>query len=198
MRSEIIITQNHDEYINELKQSVKICKIYKDDEFLLDDAKSIMQNAYLIEEYDKYFVLSYKDYSIQAQNYMLKLLEEPPAKVYFKILVSSKNILLPTIKSRLISRKLDSYKNDFEIKIDLKNMNYLDIANYNIDKANLSDFISALIKQCYKNNIKLSKDLLEEFYKCYELSKVNSNSKIITSRLLLGIMHERSQFLYTR
>lgn len=192
MRSEIIITQNPDEYINELKQSVKICKIYKDDEFLLDDAKSIMQNAYLIEEYDKYFVLSYKDYSIQAQNYMLKLLEEPPAKVYFKILVSSKNILLPTIKSRLISRKLDSYKNDFEIKIDLKNMNYLDIANYNIDKANLSDFISALIKQCYKNNIKLSKDLLEEFYKCYELSKVNSNPKIITSRLLLGIMRERS------
>lgn len=192
MRSEIIITQNPDEYINELKQSVKICKIYKDDEFLLDDAKSIMQNAYLIEEYDKYFVLSYKDYSIQAQNYMLKLLEEPPAKVYFKILVSSKNILLPTIKSRLISRKLDSYKNDFEIKIDLKNMNYLDIANYNIDKANLSDFISALIKQCYKNNIKLSKDLLEEFYKCYELSKLNSNPKIITSRLLLGIMRERS------
>lgn len=192
MRSEIIITQNPDEYINELKQSVKICKIYKDDEFLLDDAKSIMQNAYLIEEYDKYFVLSYKDYSIQAQNYMLKLLEEPPAKVYFKILVSSKNILLPTIKSRLISRKLDSYKNDFEIKIDLKNMNYLDIANYNIDKANLSDFISALIKQCYKNNIKLSNDLLEEFYKCYELSKVNSNPKIITSRLLLGIMRERS------
>ncbi|ULO01555.1 DNA polymerase III, delta prime subunit [Campylobacter sp. RM5004] len=192
MRSEIIITQNPDEYINELKQSVKICKIYKDDDFLLDDAKSIMQNAYLIEEYDKYFVLSYKDYSIQAQNYMLKLLEEPPAKVYFKILVSSKNILLPTIKSRLISRKLDSYKNDFEIKIDLKNMNYLDIANYNIDKANLSDFISALIKQCYKNNIKLSKDLLEEFYKCYELSKVNSNPKIITSRLLLGIMRERS------
>lgn len=192
MRSEIIITQNPDEYINELKQSVKICKIYKDDEFLLDDAKSIMQNAYLIEEYDKYFVLSYKDYSIQAQNYMLKLLEEPPAKVYFKILVSSKNILLPTIKSRLISRKLDSYKNDFEIKIDLKNMNYLDIANYNIDKANLSDFISALIKQCYKSNIKLSKDLLEEFYKCYELSKVNSNPKIITSRLLLGIMRERS------
>lgn len=192
MRSEIIITQNPDEYINELKQSVKICKIYKDDEFLLDDAKSIMQNAYLIEEYDKYFVLSYKDYSIQAQNYMLKLLEEPPAKVYFKILVSSKNILLPTIKSRLISRKLDNYKNDFEIKIDLKNMNYLDIANYNIDKANLSDFISALIKQCYKNNIKLSKDLLEEFYKCYELSKLNSNPKIITSRLLLGIMRERS------
>lgn len=192
MRSEIIITQNPDGYINELKQSVKICKIYKDDDFLLDDAKSIMQNAYLIEEYDKYFVLSYKDYSIQAQNYMLKLLEEPPAKVYFKILVSSKNILLPTIKSRLISRKLDSYKNDFEIKIDLKNMNYLDIANYNIDKANLSDFISALIKQCYKNNIKLSKDLLEEFYKCYELSKVNSNPKIITSRLLLGIMRERS------
>lgn len=192
MRSEIIITQNPDEYINELKQSVQICKIYKDDEFLLDDAKSIMQNAYLIEEYDKYFVLYYKDYSIQAQNYMLKLLEEPPAKVYFKILVSSKNILLPTIKSRLISRKLDSYKNDFEIKIDLKNMNYLDIANYNIDKANLSDFISALIKQCYKNNIKLNKDLLEEFYKCYELSKVNSNPKIITSRLLLGIMRERS------
>ncbi|MBZ7984242.1 DNA polymerase III subunit delta' [Campylobacter sp. RM12647] len=192
MRSEIIITQSPDDFINDLRQKTKICKVFSGDEFLLDDAKAIVQNAYLIEEYDKYFVLSYKEYSIQAQNYMLKLLEEPPANVYFKILVSSKNLLLATIKSRLISRKLENYKNNYEIKLNLKNMSYLDIVNYDVDKASLSEFISALAKECYKQGINISSDLLEEFYKCYELSKLNSNSKIIISRLLLGIMRERS------
>ena len=191
MKSEIVITQDFANFIDELKKNVKICKVYEGDEFLLDDAKSIMQNAYLIEEYEKYFVLAYKNYSIQAQNYMLKLLEEPPNNVYFKILVTSKNILIPTIKSRLVSKKISSFKNDFKLDLDLKNINLLDVAGLEIEKADISDFISALFSECIRQKITLSGELLEEFYKCYELSKLNSNAKALSTRLLLGIIRER-------
>lgn len=191
MKSEIIITNDFDAFINSFSAD-KFCKIFKGEDFLLDNAMKIYQNAYIKEESDKYYILAYEDYSVQAQNYMLKLLEEPPANVYFKILVKSKNLLLATIKSRLISRKIKSIKEDFEITLDLKTINELDIATYNIDKSTLADFITALFKRCMQQDLKLSKDLLEEFYKCYELSKLNSNPKIITSRLLLGIMRERS------
>lgn len=191
MSSEIIITQNYDSYIADFSGKNKICKIYSGDTFLLDDARNIMQNAYLIEEYNKYFILAYKDYSVQAQNYMLKLLEEPPSNVYFKILVNSKNILLPTIKSRLICKKIDSIKIQESLNLNLKTFTLLDISDLKIN-LDTDVFIVALFNECVKQKIKLSNKMLNEFYKCYELSKLNLNAKVISTRLLLGIMRERS------
>ncbi|WP_267523088.1 DNA polymerase III subunit delta' [Campylobacter sp. MG1] len=191
MNSEIIITQDYDSYIKDLYENNRICKVYQGDEFLLENARDIMQNAYLMEEHDKIFVLAYKDYSVQAQNYMLKLLEEPPVGVYFKILVYSKNILLPTIKSRLISKKLYSNKIDLILNLNLHTITLIEISELKLDYSP-SDFVVLLFKECIKQNIRLSTTLLDEFYKCYELGKLNLNIKVIAIRLLLGIIRERS------
>lgn len=190
MNSKIIILQDFSEY----KEENKNCIVYtfSADEFLLSDAQKIMQKAYVKEEKAVLFILHYKHYSVIAQNYMLKLLEEPPFNVFFHILVSSKNLLLPTIKSRLITTLISKKRNDYQININLKKLSLCQIAEFDVSKEDLLDFISALFKECIKQKIHLSEKMLDEFYTAYELALLNSNPKAIICSLLLGIMNERS------
>ncbi|EAI1568307.1 DNA polymerase III subunit delta', partial [Campylobacter jejuni] len=74
-------------------------------EFLLDDARAVEKESYIAETEEKIIVLMADSYRIEAQNFLLKLLEEPPKNIKFLIVVPSKNLLLPTIKSRLICEK---------------------------------------------------------------------------------------------
>lgn len=190
MNSKIIILQDFSEY----KEENKDCIIYTfiADEFLLNDAQKIMQKAYIKEEKKVLFILYYKHYSVIAQNYMLKLIEEPPFNVFFHILVSSKNLLLPTIKSRLIITLISKKCNNYKININLNKLSLYQIANFDINKEDILDFISALFKECLKQKIYLNEALLDEFYKAYELALLNSNPKAIICSLLLGIKDARS------
>ncbi|WP_252400134.1 DNA polymerase III subunit delta', partial [Campylobacter jejuni] len=74
-------------------------------EFLLDDARAVEKESYIAENEEKIIVLMADSYRIEAQNFLLKLLEEPPKNIKFLIVIPSKNLLLPTIKSRLICEK---------------------------------------------------------------------------------------------
>lgn len=49
----------------------------------------------------KIFVLTTNGITVEAQNAMLKLLEEPPEYAHFFLIVPSAYLLLPTVKSRL-------------------------------------------------------------------------------------------------
>lgn len=65
--------------------------------------RSIKQDAYIIpgELEFKAYIIRYSDLmTVQAQNALLKLLEEPPANVYFFLLCENSSLLLPTVRSR--------------------------------------------------------------------------------------------------
>jgi DNA polymerase III delta prime subunit len=49
----------------------------------------------------KYFVLTMAGITVEAQNALLKLLEEPAEYAHFFLIVPSPHIILPTVKSRL-------------------------------------------------------------------------------------------------
>ena len=49
----------------------------------------------------KIFVLTMNGITVEAQNALLKLLEEPPTYVYFFLIIPSAHLLLPTVKSRM-------------------------------------------------------------------------------------------------
>jgi DNA polymerase III delta prime subunit len=49
----------------------------------------------------KIFVLTMNGITVEAQNAMLKLLEEPPEYTHFFLIIPSVHLLLPTVKSRL-------------------------------------------------------------------------------------------------
>ena len=65
--------------------------------------RSIRQDAYIKPndfDFKAYIVKGADRMTVQAQNAILKLLEEPPASVYFFLLCESASALLPTVRSR--------------------------------------------------------------------------------------------------
>ena len=71
--------------------------------FTIDDARELKVAALMrpVADEGKIFVLQMNGITVEAQNALLKLLEEPPEYAHFFIIVPSAHLLLPTVKSRL-------------------------------------------------------------------------------------------------
>lgn len=76
----------------------------KSDAFTVDSVREIRSNAFIVpnEANAKIYILKNgQNMNEQAQNALLKILEEPPAYVYFIILTSQKSKMLETVLSRV-------------------------------------------------------------------------------------------------
>ncbi|EAJ6152792.1 DNA polymerase III subunit delta' [Campylobacter lari] len=158
-------------------------------------ARAIIKESYMAEAQAKIIVILAKSFREEAQNFLLKLFEEPPKNVYFIIVAPSKNVFLPTILSRFIIEKHKIQKEKMSLNLDLKKMDLAQIASLlkqyeNIDKHECLDLISVLSYECFKQDIKLNDEEIEFFYKAYELAKLNAKPTILLSTIAL-ILHER-------
>jgi DNA polymerase-3 subunit delta' len=69
--------------------------------FKLAQATLAIKEAYIASNDIKYIFLCGATFRKEAQNSLLKVLEEPPRNVVFIIITNSKTSMLPTIYSRL-------------------------------------------------------------------------------------------------
>lgn len=72
--------------------------------FTIDDARELKAAAGMkpvVNSDKKIFILMMNGITVEAQNALLKLLEEPPEYAHFLLIVPSAHLLLPTVKSRL-------------------------------------------------------------------------------------------------
>jgi DNA polymerase III delta prime subunit len=72
--------------------------------FTIDDAREVKSIHLMrpVKENDKkIFVLQMDSITVEAQNALLKLLEEPAEYAHFFIIIPSAHLLLPTVKSRM-------------------------------------------------------------------------------------------------
>jgi DNA polymerase III delta prime subunit len=72
--------------------------------FTIDDARELksLANMRPVTDSDKkIFILMMNGITVEAQNALLKLLEEPPEYVHFFLIIPSAHLLLPTVKSRM-------------------------------------------------------------------------------------------------
>ena len=102
-RSHIILSEEIEERFDILKKNLhpaRVVGVIKDD-FLIEDAKAVIAEAYISEASLKYIVLAAKQFNVYSQNALLKLFEEPPANIAFIIIAPGKSVLLPTVRSRL-------------------------------------------------------------------------------------------------
>lgn len=85
-----------------LQQSVDV-EHFITDSFSIADARRLQNRAELrpVERLTRDFVIHFSSITSEAQNALLKLLEEPPATTVFHIIVARESILLPTVRSRL-------------------------------------------------------------------------------------------------
>jgi DNA polymerase III delta prime subunit len=90
------------------------------DNFGIDDARKLKEMTFerSFSGGDHDFVVCVRSLTIEAQNAILKLFEDPPAGTVFHLIVPSASILLPTLRSRLLSTESGSaadrnYADDF-------------------------------------------------------------------------------------
>lgn len=91
----------------------------KGKQFLVSDALDIVDNAYKKPIFSnlKVFVINNVDESIAGQNKILKILEEPPANVFFILTTTNTKMVLETILSRVQVHSLAPFTNEELIKI---------------------------------------------------------------------------------
>lgn len=103
VRSHVILSGEVEERFDRFKNAHKGERIvgFVRDDFLIEDAKAVIAEAYISESELKYIVLAAKQFNVFSQNALLKLLEEPPNNIAFVVIAPSKSVLLPTVRSRL-------------------------------------------------------------------------------------------------
>ncbi|MFK5881840.1 MAG: DNA polymerase III subunit delta' [Sulfurospirillum sp.] len=179
------------------------CKFFiKDSEkqsedFLLEDAKSVVKEAYVAESEKKIIILGAKTYNIYAQNSLLKILEEPPKNIIFILVCESKNVFLPTIRSRLLLKELDFSEERVETELNLANLDLKDIydfvqKNSRVKKNELKNLMQVIVSEAIiRYGISFRTKELEHFEKLLQLSELNSRPVNILISLLLTIYLKR-------
>lgn len=80
----------------------------------IDEVRSLTQqaNQRSVTGSGRVFVIVASNLTVQAQNALLKLFEEPPAACQFYLLVPSESVLLPTLRSRLATKAVPLVSGD--------------------------------------------------------------------------------------
>jgi len=201
--STLFIVNDIEKAFNEItstlpKHSVRLIKNEEEgkNEFQLLQAQKAIKEAYIADNETKYICLCGDNFRVEAQNSLLKVLEEPPKNIIFIIITISKNSLLPTILSRVQVKYNRTKKivEDFALnvqKLELKDIyNYLK-ANQRISKHEAKNVVESIMFSINKNNIKLSQKELQSFGTAMKLLELNSRPLNVLTTLLLNIMVKR-------
>ncbi len=163
------------------------------EEFGIEDAKEAIKEAYIASEKEKLIVLAAKKFNIYSQNALLKILEEPPKNILFKILCTAKSSLLPTIRSRLPVRNLkkrDAKPSRKIEKIDLEEILNM-LKQERIEAEEAKESVYEAFRLFLRSEPKPGAKTLEAFEESLKLLELNSNPKTVLLRLYLNILKSR-------
>lgn len=142
----------------------------KELEFKIDDAREVIATSYMASAQTKTLILCAPKYRIEAQNALLKILEEPPAKTKFILIAPSKNAILPTIISRLRTtiHKDSKQLPGFELNVSSLSLDVIYDFLQQCDKQNKSthevkEHIQSLLFALHKARISLKERDLKAF-----------------------------------
>ena len=202
--SSILIVNDIEATVNELVSkyplhSTRIIKNEEKEEFLTAQAVQAIKEAYIASNETKYIFLCGSTFRKEAQNSLLKVLEEPPRNVVFIIITNSKTSLLPTIYSRLPYKYLKTsiLKKD-ESTLNLNKLDLKDIYNFlkenqKISKNEAKQIVESILLKVNSQKIKLSAKELDFFSKSIKLLELNSRPINILTTLLLSLANQKNK-----
>ena len=186
------------EHILKEYSEFRVCSFFpQKDDFLIEDAKKVIKEAYIAEMKPKILVLGGKGYRIEAQNSLLKILEEPPRNIVFVLIAPAKTVFLPTIRSRMRIKELKIVKEKIHSGLNLRNLCEKDIyefvkANARISRAELKDMMQAIVSEAVlEHGISFCEQELSHFQTLLELAQLNSRPQNMLFTLLLSIMKRK-------
>jgi len=140
----------------------------KDKNFIVDDAVEIYNKVQIKPLYSNYkiFLINNIDVStVQAQNKMLKIIEEPPHNVIFILTATSEDKVLQTIKSRCQILRVNKFNNEVISEIlSLEKGDNLDIA-LALGEGYIGKSIDILNNQKFNENYKNILNFIKNFKK---------------------------------
>ena len=188
------------EHVQEEYSEFRICPFLKEkDDFLLEDAKKVVKEAYIAEMKPKILVLGAKGYRVETQNSLLKILEEPPKNIVFILIAPTKTVFLPTIRSRMGLKELKIEKQIVPSGLNLKNLCEKDIyefvkENSRISRIELKETIQRIVSEAVlEHGILFTEQELTHFSNILELAQLNSRPQNMLFTLLITIMKRKRQ-----
>jgi DNA polymerase-3 subunit delta' len=199
----ILIVNDIELTLNELipkypLHSTRIIKNEEKNEFQITQANLTLKEAYIASNEMKYIFLCGATFRKEAQNSLLKVLEEPPKNVIFIIITNSKTSMLSTIYSRLPYKYLKKslLKNESLLninKLDLKDIYNFLKENQKISKNEAKDIVESILLKVNNQNIKLSHKELDFFSKSIQLLELNSRPINVLTTLLLFLSNQKNK-----
>lgn len=199
-KSQIILTSDFESLKKELEESFSIndLRFFQRENFLIEDSKLVINEAMIAENRAKFIILMAQNYGIEAQNSLLRIVEEPPKNIYFIVVVPSKNRLLATIISRLpiiLKKKKSSLTHldvDFK-KLSLEKI-YSMLEQYqkeeldrSFGREELKEFINALLQKCLLEGFYFNQKELLQISTIYKLAELNGKVSTLLTPLFLLI-----------
>ncbi len=202
-KSTILIVNDIEKTLNDLlafysPHNIRIIKNEEKDEFQLLQATAAIKEAYIASNENKYIFLCGSTFRKEAQNSLLKVLEEPPRNVIFIILTNSKSSILPTIYSRMPYKYMKTSLLKEEISLDILKLDLKDIymflkENQKISKNEAKNVVESILLKANKQNMKLSTSQLDLFSKASKLLELNSRPINILTTLLLSLANQKTK-----
>ncbi len=197
----IIITNDIEKTKNDIIQVLdkQIVKIFLRDDFLIEDAKMVIKEAYISEEKKKYLIIGAKTFRTETQNSLLKILEESPKNIIFLLISQSKSNFLPTIRSRLPILFVKEKKQREKIDIDLAKMTLKDIFEYTkkyqrISKSELKDMIQNIFYSAiFEYKIYFDQQEITIFENALQLAELNTRGNFLLNSILLTIFNKKNR-----
>ncbi len=212
MQSFIVSSKNKDQLLREVDKICKEKKINKFDVNFLESEKQIgipdirnfQKNAYLkpFKSKEKLLVLfAVNGITIEAQNALLKILEEPPLNTIIILAVENTDLILPTVLSRCKIIKLKDNKETDEEKylLLLESIKKAGIGErlkiaekLSKEKENilliLKELIEILRRDLICSPTKEKIKAIKAFQKTYAIIKTtNANRRLVIENLLLNL-----------
>jgi len=168
---------------------------FVEETFKLEHAKAVVAESYISESQTKYIIFGGLSFTNEAQNSLLKVLEEPPKNIEFIILSPTKSNLLPTVRSRLPIIMGEVTHEGKSIDINLSRIDYGELFSFLKTNARVSkEEAKALVEAIYKratqdDKLILSTSELDNFDMAYRLLNLNSRPQSVLALVLMGFVH---------
>lgn len=197
-KSHILISDNFEVEYENLLKTLKPNRVvgFLEDSFKLEHAKAVVAEAYISESETKYIVFGGNSFTTEAQNSLLKLLEEPPRNIEFIIISPTKSNLLPTVRSRLPIIKTKQMQKEFVCELNLARVDYDAIfrflkENSRITKSEAKELVEGLYKRATEiDGLILNENQLENFDKAYRLLELNSRPQSVLALVIMGFVNK--------
>ena len=194
--SHIIIDQNGEQKALEIAAQLQGLRVvtFLEDDFKLEHAKAVIAEAYISEQEMKSIIIVTKNFNVISQNTLLKLFEEPPRNIRFILIVPSKSLLLPTIRSRLPLLKKSEQHIEKEIDFDFKRLDNAKVFDFlkeheRISKHDAQELIEKLFYRAVAvDKLVLNQQQLDAFDRAFRLLEVNARPQSVFASLLLSVM----------